>query len=256
MTKACVGILFYNDIDGLNRLIPSLMRIGVSYYDIIAFDGPFDLFDHMGKDKSTDGSREFLEKIGVKIIDCGICTHIEKTNKRFQGVAELGYDTMLVVDCDEYVLGSWGDMLKHLEMCQSKMKYYTYASPFMDLDGFYHERALHQRIFLDPKNLYYQGAHWWVFHKSDPMMQVSRWILGCILIVHDSKVRPKYREDQMKDFQEKHFKTEEDLENIIPNQPSLHKQPCGCMHGYYKYQKPGENTYKMKDISIRCPKHQ
>ena len=253
--KGCVGILFYNDIDGLKRLIPSLLRIGVPKEDIIALDGPFDLFPHSGPD-STDGSREYLDKMGVKVIGCGIQTHIEKTNSRFFWAHKLGYDYVLAVDCDEYVLGSWEDFNTHLQICKDRMSYFTYAVPFMDLDGFYHERAQHQRVFIDPKNLYYQGAHWWVFHKSEVMMQTSRWIIGCILVVHDSKIRSPDREYLMNVFQEKFVKAEEPLENIIPNQPSLHKQPCGCMHGYYKIQKDGDNFYRMKDISIRCPKHQ
>jgi len=254
--KGCVGILFYNDIDGLKRLIPSLLRIGVSYYDIQAFDGPFKEFPHNNKELSTDGSREYLQEIGIRIFDCGICSHVEKTNIRFKMADKYGYDAVFAVDCDEYVLGSWEDFNKHLDICKGKMEHWTYAVPFMDLDGFYHERAYHQRVFIDPKNLYYQGAHWWVFHKSEVIMQTTRWIIGCILVVHDSKVRPKEREEQMNKFQDDFMKQEEELEDIIPNQPSLHKQPCGCMYGYYKIQKPGDNFYKMKDISIRCPKHQ
>jgi len=255
--KGCVGILFYNDIDGLKRLIPSLLQSGVSYYDIQAFDGPFKQFPHGGQEISTDGSREYLQNIGVRIFDCGVCSHIDKTNIRFKMADKYGYDFVFAIDCDEYMMGNWPDMIKHLELCQERMKYFTYAVPFMDLDGFYHERAYHQRIFIDPKNLYYRGAHWWIFHKSEVMMQTTHWVVGCILVVHDSKIRPKEREALMDKFQEDFYEEEESLESLIPYQPSLQKQlPCGCMYGYYKEQKDGDNFYRIKDISIICPAHQ
>src|SRR3989337_1384426 len=133
--KGCVGILFYNDVDGLRRLIPSLLKSGVSYYDIQAFDGPFKQFPHNGMELSTDGSREYLQEIGIRIFDCGIGSHVEKTNIRFKMADKYGYDFMFAIDCDEYMMGNWPDMTKHLELCQERMSYFTYAVPFMDLDG-------------------------------------------------------------------------------------------------------------------------
>lgn len=254
-SRTCVGILFYNDVHGLRNLIPSLLRIKVPLEDIFTVDGPFDMFEHEGQDKSTDGSREYLESIGVKIYDTGICTHVDKTNYRLKKAAELGYDSLFVVDADEFVLGSWPDFLTHLRLCRDRHPWYTYATSFMDLDMFYEMRDLHQRVFIDPGNMYYKGAHWWLFHKSDPEMQSTHWVVGAIAIIHNSSIRPGRREEQMERFADKLVEEEKVFEAMETNKPTLTIKDCGCIDGYYKTHKFTDNYYIIKDISSRCPEH-
>lgn len=253
--KSCVGILFYNDVHGLRNLIPSLLRIHVPLEDIFTVDGPFDMFEHEGQDKSTDGSREYLESMGVKIYDAGIVNHIDKTNYRLKKAAELGYDSLFVVDADEWVLGSWPDFLTHLALCRDRHPHYTYSTSFMDLDMFYDARDLHQRVFIDPGNCYYKGSHWWLFHKSNPEQQYTSWVVGAIAIIHNSSIRPGRREEQMERYAEKLVESEKELEAMEDHKPTLTVKACGCIDGYYKVTSKEGNYYKMKDLSSRCPEH-
>lgn len=203
--KTCMAIMFYNDAAGLHRLIPSLLSAGVPKHCIKAFDGPFDLFPHGGKEKSTDGSRVFLQKQGIKIIDCGIMNHMYKTNYRFEWASTHGFQALIGIDCDEYVLGSWDAFKQHFKICEKQKHRQSYALTFTDLDGFYDTRSGHQRLFLDLGELEYVHEHWKVYKKGDDGIHqiTAHWILGGLTILHDSSIRPKNRENQMKIFQDR-----------------------------------------------------
>ncbi len=198
--------MFYNDLDGIKRLINNLLfEAKVPSKDIIAFDGPFDLFPHKDKMMSTDGSRYYLKKMRIQVVDCGITNHIDKTNYRLQYCHKQGYDAMLGIDCDEYVLGKWSTFIEHLEMCE-KIKHRTsYATCFFDKDGYYDSRPAHQRVFTDLDKIEYLHEHWKVYFKADAFRKqvLAKWIVGGIVIVHDSSIRPKKREKQMNVFQKR-----------------------------------------------------
>jgi len=213
-TKIAVGVLFYNEKDGLKRLIPSLLGVGIPKDDIICFDGPFDMYPHDNKQRSTDGSLEYLKSKGIKVIDCGIMPHIEKTNARLHVIGKMGYDAMLAVDCDEYLLGSWKGFNEHIDILQRNRPIFSYAVPFYDKDGFYESRQIHQRLFFDLDLLNYKGLHFTVFHDLTEDQIRASWIAGCITIIHDSSIRSVARNLLMSEFQDLHQESERERFNI------------------------------------------
>lgn len=221
--RIAIGVLFYNEKDGLKRLIPNLLKRGVPKDDIICFDGPFDMYPHGNEPKSTDGSLEYLKIKGIKVIDCGIMTHIDKTNARLHVTGKMGYDAMLAVDCDEYILGNWPDFVELVGITAEKKKSFTYAIPFFDRDGFYDIRQLHQRLFFDLNDLFYEGLHFTVFRKQYVGQIRSNWVIGAISIIHDSTIRSDARNLLMHEFQAVHQESEKTRMNIWAEQQPLNK---------------------------------
>ena len=114
--KIAVGLNFYQCVDELKRLIPTLHGADMIY----AIDGRHDVYK-ADNDLSNDGSREYLQSFdNVKLYDMGGKKQTEKRSKYF---IEAGKDDMhwlMVVDSDLWFMGSWTMFRKHLERESNK----------------------------------------------------------------------------------------------------------------------------------------
>ncbi|MHA1961702.1 MAG: glycosyltransferase family A protein [Candidatus Thorarchaeota archaeon] len=98
------GVIFFDDKKSLGRCLDSIHE-HVDY--LICVDGRFAEFE-APNNLSTDGSRETVCSYPNSIlVDFGGRRQPEKRNKYLQLAAELGVDTLLVVDSDQYVEGDF-----------------------------------------------------------------------------------------------------------------------------------------------------
>lgn len=96
--KLAAGIIFYDDVKGVDRLLASIHQ-GVDLS--ICIDGKFPQFPSRS-DLSTDGSREVVQSYdNTLLVDFPASEH-EKRSKYLAVCAEQGVDYLLIVDTDEY----------------------------------------------------------------------------------------------------------------------------------------------------------
>ncbi len=251
-----ISIIGFNEVDALKKCIPNLLKFGAK--QIRFYDGPFTEYQSE-YDYSTDGTLEYLTSIPeVKIIKCGRMRHIEKQNKRFEDSKDEDY--ILIVDCDEMVHGNYESFEYCLKKISDKYIFPCFNIPFSDLDMHYSGRYSIPRIFKNPANWKVKDKHWFFYYDNTRIDVQQCPIIGGMMILHDSSVRPTYREDKMKDFQ-KVYTPKEDKDWLVKNDLYIPKNgitcyPCGCTIGYAYYHTDEQPPKRMaRDINIRCANH-
>jgi hypothetical protein len=112
--RIAAGLIFYNDLTSLQRLMPTLKKCEAVY----AIDGRFISFPG-DSDLSTDGSREYLQSFSnVKLIDMSIGLEQSKRNAFLKAAEADGFDAIFVLDADEYIEGDWDEFVKE---CNDKI---------------------------------------------------------------------------------------------------------------------------------------
>lgn len=139
--------IFYQDLIGLKRLVESCN------IDMVFVDGRFLGWD--GEKLSTDGSREYLKSKGKRVIDAPDLMEYQKRNIYLWYAEKMGYDYVLVIDSDEYVI-KIGDldlkndsyktqMLQDESICYPPNKFFRSSARHKDN---------HRQVYLDKKELF------------------------------------------------------------------------------------------------------
>ena len=256
MNDIPVCIIGFNEVDALKECIPNLIASG--FKRIKFYDGPFEDFPSK-EDYSTDGTLEYLRRVypeEVEIIPCGRMNHIDKQNFRFRDNHNEEY--IIIVDCDEMVRGNYEEFEYCLNRISRKYDYPCYNIPFTDLDGYYTNRQFAVRLFKDPGNWRVKEKHWFFYYK-DSRVNVNKCpLIGGIQLLHDSSVRPLFREEQMKEFQKVYTPNEDKLwlkiNNLYLPDNGIRCYPCGCTVGYAYYYDMDKKK-KAREINLSCKTH-
>lgn len=258
MIEPYVAIMGFNEIHALKRLIPNLKSIGVPDDRIIFFDGPFEDFKS-DKTYSTDGTLEYLQENNIKVVACGRMKHMEKQTYRFKYFKDS--ESLLILDCDEYLTGDWNEFCKTFELVRSKYNFPVYKIISTDMDMYYTHVTERPRLFTDPQNWEVRDRHWFFYYKGQRQDYKISQIIGSLHSFHDSSIRPSWREEQMKNFQNIYTEKEqkEHLTSIDLYLPKDRVQcnPCGCTFGYVYYygEKNGKVQKLARSIDVHCKKH-
>jgi hypothetical protein len=138
-----VFYIVYNDMPLIKDSVESVLKQGV---EIIAVDGRFRDFPSKGS-FSTDGTYEYLEEIGAKIIGVPNLTEVEKRNLLFS-MTSVG-DTVLVLDADECVHGTIPELKADIGI----------VALLEDSHGVRATFTLHNRFFNVESGLKYEKLH-------------------------------------------------------------------------------------------------
>lgn len=107
MTKLALGLNFYNDKAGLERLLHSIPPKAIDF--IIAVDGIYQFTKEQNPDLpslSNDGSRELLKngRFDVRLLNCANQPEYVKRNRYLEYAAKIGADYLIICDSDEHFL--------------------------------------------------------------------------------------------------------------------------------------------------------
>ncbi len=163
--KIAVGLNFYQCVDELKRLIPTIIEADVIY----AIDGKYDVYN-ADNHLSTDGSREYLMQFpNVKIFDEPNQKQVKKRNRYFIEAGNDDCDWLLVVDSDIWFEGSWTMLRKHIQEIENTDKVRLWMP---------HYRELHDvpYIVTESARLYKYPMFWRYFvrHSNLTFMGITR----------------------------------------------------------------------------------
>lgn len=107
MSTLALGLNFYNDKAGLDRLLHSIPPKAIDY--IIAVDGVYEFTKEQNPDLpslSNDGSRELLKngRFDVHLLNCANQPEYVKRNRYLEYAGKIGADYLIIVDSDEHFL--------------------------------------------------------------------------------------------------------------------------------------------------------
>jgi len=197
--KFVISRMHYNEYDAILKTHPYFCK--VQYVD-----GRFPDFTKIDNcDSSTDGSNGLIDSFeNAELHTCseGI---IEKTNYQFQCAGD--YDVMIILACDEYIVGDWKKFIDELEsLVKENPDIKQFYLPFEILSGDSRPLTSKNRVFIDPSNWSVKNYHWRYYYKNvegvalqsstEPMIQ-------SIKIIHDDRVRDPKRNELMKLYQDK-----------------------------------------------------
>jgi hypothetical protein len=184
--RFAAGLIFYNELKGLQRLIPTLQHMEKIY----AIDGRFPEYPG-NSDLSNDGSREFLKSFSnVVLIDAPKVQEVEKRNIYLRSAEADDIDVLLVIDADEYIVEA--DWAKFHSQCLTKMS----------LPGLYRVRGWNAgtfdpwpRLVHPPKDFEYYLIHYAFRHRPTGVYEnaghFARLGIEGIKIMHDDAMRSK-----------------------------------------------------------------
>lgn len=162
--KIAAGIVEYADAEGLQRCLSSL-DIGKGGFDgAIVVHRQFDHFDLDDKDNFFSKETEaVVSKFKNVLLDNSIerITQVEARNQYMQLAGRLGYDWLMVIDSDEFVLpgADWKEFRRQLEYVQSlKLDDQIFDIEFY---GSISDSGMRPRLFLDPSSIRYWIRHYW-----------------------------------------------------------------------------------------------
>ena len=106
--RLAIGLNFYNDVAGLDRLLKSIPSRGVVDC-IIGVDGIYQYTKEQNLDLpylSNDGSRELLKRsrFDVHLLNCAGQPEYIKRNRYLEYASKIGVTHLIIVDSDEYFL--------------------------------------------------------------------------------------------------------------------------------------------------------
>lgn len=174
--KIAAGIVEYADPDGLDRCLSSL---GLDK-ETGGFDGAIVIhrkFDHF--EIENKGQIDYLKEtlaVAKKYPNVYVdhseerITQIEARNLYMQKAGELGYDWLMVIDSDEYVLpnAGWKKFRTQLEYVQSlNLDDQIFEIQFAGSLG---ETGPRPRLFLRPAGVFYWIKHYWFVISKKQML--------------------------------------------------------------------------------------
>lgn len=161
--KIAVGLIFFDDVNGLKRCIPTL-----KVDKIYAVDGRFKNFK--GKEPlSTDGSREYLQTFKhIQLIDAPDLEEVDKRNVYLRACKE---DFLLRIDSDEWLEGDWSEFRKEISNKvkeENGLGYYLLMHDLARKDTAYYEKERagewkHWQCvgYFQPHRIKYKHSHDW-----------------------------------------------------------------------------------------------
>jgi len=187
--RSGIIVMFYNEITALKKQVPALKKMTKN---LLYIDGRFDHFPSKSR-LSDDGSRQYLKRQGVEVLDCPGDIFAKTNFSLVEGAKR--FDVALRLDCDETLYGSWPDFVKCMKLIPVE---HLYNVCFYDIDGYYNKRRYMERVVRDFKEVRCKYRHW-ILVKDGIRQRANRCLP--LMIIHDSDVRDQDREDKMTDFQ-------------------------------------------------------
>ncbi len=206
--KTAVGLIYYNDVKSLQRLIPTIAE----HFDhIIAVDGIFSMLKGEGEDYSTDGSTEYLKTIDNVILKKFVGMEFEKRNVYLDVARELGADILFMIDSDEYVIEGkgWDFFNEELEKIL-KSPFPIWAVRFVHHGV---KATSYARIYTNLDEIKYSGSHC-VFDINGHLIVLTcdplHFMVSGIRIQSDDFLRSPVWEKKVKAYQQELMKVEKD----------------------------------------------
>lgn len=165
--RIAAGIVEYGDAEGLQRCLTSL-DIGKGGFDgAIVIHRQFDHFE-LNDPSSFENTSTVAKKFsqihlywGELVSPNPKITQVEARNHYMIKAGELGYDWLMVIDSDEFVLpgADWKEFRRQLEYVQSlKLDDQIFDVQFF---GSISDTGMYPRLFLDPGSVRYWIKHFW-----------------------------------------------------------------------------------------------
>jgi hypothetical protein len=160
--KIAAGIVVYADPEGLDRCL-STLALGRGGFDgAIIIHSRYEHFD-LEDPRSLEDTQRVASKyhnVLVHNVEEPI-TQVDARSLYMEKAGELGYDWLMVIDSDEYVLqnADWGKFRSQLEYVLSLNPPHQIFD--IDFDGSIIYRGARPRLFLDPGTVRYWVKHWW-----------------------------------------------------------------------------------------------
>jgi hypothetical protein len=171
--KIAAGIVVYADAEGLNRCL-STLALGKGGFDgAIVIHRRYDHFDLIDPE-SLEQTYLVGKRYPNVVVDHSdeLITQVEARNLYMQMAGVLGYDWLMVIDSDEFVLpnANWQMFRDQLQYCQSLgLDDQVFDVQF---EGNVGERGPRPRLFLDPSTItYWQKHYWFVLRKRMELLK-------------------------------------------------------------------------------------
>jgi len=157
--KIALGLCYYEDLQGIQRLFDSLEKTNANVYRIFAIDGKYKQFSDSPSFLSSPKVHHYLEQF-PKVVNytewTTFPTEIEKRNKYLE-LCNDDIDFLIVVDSDEYFTGDWDLFVTNLE----KLK----------------ERIYKENVHLQMRNLHF------IAMQTDHVYYINRQRYGILAVI-------------------------------------------------------------------------
>lgn len=194
--KIGVCCTFYNGLEGLKRLIPSILQFDY----IILNDGAWKDFQSGGL--STDGSREYIKQFPqIFLLDNPDLMPNEKQTIHLKEAARLGCDCVILIDDDEYVTDfDRAKFEKNLSQLR-RSEQAVYWCDFYEKHDKNYVLFQYPRIVVEPEKCEYKDRHnqIWAYGKEQIHKKKGLIIQG-ITLRHDKLTRTDEREAYNKNW--------------------------------------------------------
>jgi len=172
---------------------------------VICIDGAFPLFEHEGKSKSDDGTREIIQSYDNTILlDTGFNFMPVKNNLAFHTAGKLGFDACLIVGADEYLEGNINKLTIPIDIPLAQV-----ALEEHNPTGKYNKWESHNpRLVINPMFVTCKDVHWFYFYMNELIAFDQAPIVEGITIHCDDTLRPKERDDKMTRYQDRNVPIE------------------------------------------------
>jgi len=167
--KICAGICVYADAEGLHRCL-STLGLGEGGFDgAIVIHRRFEHFE-MIEERSLEETKLVAKKFPNVHVDHSDepISQVDARSLYFKLAGELGYDWLMVIDSDEYVLpnADWQTFRSQLDYVRSlNLEHQIFDIEF---EGSLMQRGPRPRLFKDPGTIKYYTKHFWfVLTKSN-----------------------------------------------------------------------------------------
>lgn len=204
------GIRLAGNIHGKDNLLKNIPENGIPS---VWRDGRVHGFAKINSsDLSTDGFTEKLKEMpNTHVLEAGLTKPQSQKQKfdAFEYALSLGFDTMIMLGCDEYLTGDWNLFCRNLE---KRLQYNMPRKYFMNLDN----RAIQEkwnnytnqigRIYVRADLMYRNYCHYgwcWDNKGEEHMVITEEKPVNGVTIVHDDSIRPDWRNELMDKYQEK-----------------------------------------------------
>lgn len=194
--KICAGIVEFGDPEGLDRLLQTL-GLGQGGLDgAIVVHRKYDHFDLNETNKTfLQDTLKVASKYPNVFVDHSLerIEQVQARNIYMQRAGELGYDWLLVLDSDEYLLPNpdWKRFRTEIEYIDSFKAEHQIFDVMME--GSLSDRGPRPRLFKDPSTITYWKRHyWWVLNKSNRLLRGvgdAERIISGVYIRHSKIVR-------------------------------------------------------------------
>src|SRR5215831_1412261 len=241
--KICAGIVEYADAEGLDRCLGTL---GLDQQD--GFDGAivihrrFDEFNLIDKN-SLANTKLVAKKYPNVTVDHSdeTITQVDARSRYCWLAGELGYDWLMVIDTDEYVLpnADFTEFRRQLDYVTSLG--FEHQIFDIDFEGSLSQRGPRPRLFKDPGTIRYWVKHWWfVLTKTNILLKgigdAGRIITG-INLFHSKIIRSV---EHIR-ASEQYYQWQDIIEQVPESDPALLEE---CKKQFRKYKEIEERLTK------------